>query len=324
MLTPEFSLQNPKISLILASGMLVGGAAAQTSVSTAPKPSNAPISKLFGAGQLLRDLQTLSADQMEGRATGSRGANLARNYIVKRFSTLKLKPFGTSYLQPFNISLPRSPALKEGVNIVGRIAGKTRPDRVIIITAHYDHLGMRGQEPFNGADDNASGTAALFAIASYFSTHKPSHSLIFVAFDGEELGLLGSKHFVSHLPIAKSGVVMNINMDMMAHNEKSELYATGTYQNPFLKPYLQRLQKQVPIKLLLGHDDPKTGHDDWTSQSDQGSFYDAKIPFIYFGVEDHKDYHKVSDDYATIHPKFYIGAVETVVKAVEMLDKALK
>ena len=96
------------------------------------------------------------------------------------------------------------------------------------------------------------------------------------------------------------------------------------FQYPNLKPYLERVQKTALVKLLFGHDDPKLGHDDWTDQSDQGSFYKVNIPFIYFGVEDHKDYHKSTDDFPTINQQFYVHAVETIVAATELFDKNLK
>jgi hypothetical protein len=112
-------------------------------------------------------------------------------------------------------------------------------------------------------------------------------------------------------------------MDMISRNDKGELYATGTRPYPQLKPALEKVQKTAGIKLLLGHDDPATGHDDWTDQSDQAAFHAAKIPFIYFGVEDHKDYHKSTDDFAGIQPEFYVKAVETITAAVKEFDQAL-
>ena len=81
-------------------------------------------------------------------------------------------------------------------NVVGRIDGTAAPGRYIVVSAHYDHIGVRNGQVFNGADDNASGTAALFALARHFSANRPRHSLIFAAFDAEESGLRGARHFV--------------------------------------------------------------------------------------------------------------------------------
>ena len=128
---------------------------------------------------------------------------------------------------------------------------------------------------------------------------------------------------VANSPVPEGSIVLNVNMDMISRNDKGELYATGTRLYPQLKPALEKVQKTAGVKLLLGHDDPSTGHDDWTDQSDQGAFHAAKIPFIYFGVEDHKDYHKSTDDFAHIQPEFYVKAVETITEAVKSLDSDL-
>lgn len=282
-----------------------------------------PTSKIIDSKQLLRDLEILSADGMQGRLTGSEGGAKAREYVLQRFKQSDIKPFADNYLQPFEFSARQTQKVK-GVNVVGFIKGRKNPEKYIVITAHYDHVGINKGNVFNGADDNASGTSALFAMAKYFSKYQSANSLIFVAFDAEEMGLQGSKYFVANLPVKKEAILLNLNMDMISHNDKNELYATGTFQNPNLKSMLERVQKKSLIKLLLGHDDPKLDSDDWTFQSDQGSFYKEKIPFIYFGVEDHKDYHQPTDDFETINQPFYIHAVETILETVKEFDKNLQ
>lgn len=282
-----------------------------------------PTSKIIDSKQLLRDLEILSADDMQGRLTGSEGGAKAREYVLQRFKQSDIKPFADNYLQPFEFSARQTQKVK-GVNVVGFIKGRKNPEKYIVITAHYDHVGINKGNVFNGADDNASGTSALFAMAKYFSKYQSANSLIFVAFDAEEMGLQGSKYFVANLPVKKEAILLNLNMDMISHNDKNELYATGTFQNPNLKSMLERVQKKSLIKLLLGHDDPKLDSDDWTFQSDQGSFYKEKIPFIYFGVEDHKDYHHPTDDFETINQPFYIHAVETILETVKEFDKNLQ
>ncbi|MGE3950723.1 MAG: M28 family peptidase [Pyrinomonadaceae bacterium] len=274
-------------------------------------------SKMFDAAQLLRDIQTLSADDLEGRSADRPAIQKARDYVEKRFkeSGLELSK------QEFEIKQRGTAAVLKGVNFIGQIKGKKTPNKYIIITAHYDHDGIRGGEIYNGADDNASGTAALFAIASYFKKHQPEHSLIFVAFDAEERGLLGSRHFVSNLPVKKESILLNVNMDMISRSDKGELYAVGTFHYPQFKPAINAAAKTSKIKLLTGHDRPELGRDDWTTQSDHAAFHREEIPFIYFGVEDHKDYHRPTDDFANIQPEFYVRAVETIIGAVRAFDK---
>ena len=278
-------------------------------------------STYFDATQLLKDIQTLSADDMEGRSADRPAMAKAREYVEKRLKESGVEQIGDSFKQEFEFKLRGSGQTLKGVNYYGQIKGKKSPDKFIVITAHYDHDGLKNGEIYNGADDNASGTAALFAVASYFKKHQPDHSLIFAAFDAEEKGLVGSRHFVANLPVPKESIVLNVNMDMIARNDKNELYASGTYSYPQFRQVLEKVQKAAKVKLILGHDDPKTGHDDWTFQSDQGAFHAAKIPFIYFGVEDHEDYHKPTDDYGRIHPAFYVKSVETIIEALREVDR---
>lgn len=281
----------------------------------------APTSKVIDAAQLLSDLKTLSADDMQGRLIGTPGSAKAREYIVDRFKQSGLQMLGDSYLQPFETKNRNGDSLN-GTNVFGYIKGRKNPDKYIVVTAHYDHLGVRNGEIYNGADDNASGTCALFAMTKYFSKSRPNNSIIFVAFDGEEGGLRGAKYFVEHLPVSKNSILLNVNMDMIAHNDVNELYASGTIHYPYLKKYLEPFakSKDVPVKLILGHDAPNPPQDDWTNQSDHYAFHQAKIPFIYFGVEDHKDYHKPTDDFENINQTFYVHAVETILGVVKLFD----
>jgi Zn-dependent M28 family amino/carboxypeptidase len=308
------------IVIVVTSSVLAQTNSVKTQTKTV---ADAPSSKIINAKQLLRDIETLSADDMQGRGIGTAGGAKAREYVVAQFRKVGLKSFDPSYLQPFDFT-GRSGAKVNGVNVIGYIEGKNNPEKYIVITAHYDHVGIQKGEIYNGADDDASGTAALFALANYFKEKRPSHSIIFVAFDGEESGLRGSRKFVAEPPVKKESIVLNVNLDMVARNDKNELYAAGTYHYPMFKPLLEAIAKDAKVKLLLGHDRPELKSNDWTSQSDHFAFHQAKIPFIYFGVEDHKDYHKPTDDFVNINQAFYVHAVETILEAVKSFDRDLK
>jgi len=270
--------------------------------------------------QLLKDVEVLSSDAYEGRKTGTKGGEMARTYLNGRLIELGLKPYPgqSSYEQAFEIKARNAnTAPVQGKNLIAYIPGKS--DDVIVISAHYDHVGVIKNEIYNGADDNASGVAALLQFAKYFSKNKPNNTLIFAIFDGEEMGLQGAKAFVANPPVALEKIKLNINMDMISHNDKQELYATGTFKYPQLKPFL--ITTNPNLKLLLGHDDPKLGHDDWTNQSDQGAFNAKNIPFIYFGVEDHKDYHKATDEFQNINKTFFIDAANAIQEIIVNIDK---
>ena len=273
--------------------------------------------------QLIMDMKILSSDKMRGRETGTDGGKQARKYVVKRFKESGIKELAGQYTQEFSFKTTGGKTIN-GVNVLGSIAGVKNPERYIIITAHYDHIGVRQGEIYNGADDNASGTAALFAFAAYFKKNPPENSIILVALDAEEKGLTGAKYFVRNLPVKKKDILLNINLDMVSRSDKNELYAAGTYHYPFLKAPLAAVQKKSALKLLLGHDRPELKGNDWTYQSDHAVFHREKIPFIYFGVEDHKDYHKPSDTFENINMQFYMNAVKTILMAIESIDQNYK
>ncbi|MCA1643705.1 MAG: M20/M25/M40 family metallo-hydrolase [Acidobacteria bacterium] len=306
-------------SWLCASAAVGQGAGAAASASGA---AVAPRSEVIDAARLLRDVEALAADEMQGRKTGTEGGAKARDYVVDAFRRCGLKPFGASYLQPF--SFERGGKTYAGSNVVGYVEGKSKgAARRLVVSAHYDHVGVVRGEIYNGADDNASGVAALLAMAEYFGRHKPAHPIVFAAFDAEELGLQGSRWFVKSPPVDLKTVVAEVNMDMVSRSDRNELYAAGAHPYPFLKPYLDRVAAAAPVHLLEGHDDPKLGRGDWTLQSDHGAFHKAGIPFVYFGVEDHKDYHKPTDDFSNINREFFVRATETILSAVKLLDENL-
>jgi Zn-dependent M28 family amino/carboxypeptidase len=273
---------------------------------------------------LLRDLELLSADNMQGREVGTAGGAKACAYVTARFKASGVQSFGESYLVPFTFTPEGgggSVQARQGVNIVGRIDGRASDGRYLVISAHYDHLGVKNGQIYNGADDNASGTAALIALGGYFAKHSPEHSLILAAFDAEEEGLRGSQAFVAHPPVDRSAIVMNVNLDMIGRDPARRLFAVGTFLNPFLKPYIARVAAASPITLLMGHDNPaQKDVEDWTRDSDHWTFQAAGIPAIYLGDEDFDQHHKATDDYATMTLDFFVEATDTALALVQELD----
>ncbi len=295
-------------------------------VSSLALRAQAPSSAMIDSAALLRDLQTLSADDMQGRQVDTPGGAKARAFVIERFKASGIAPFGGSYEVPFTFAAGRggNQAERHGVNVVGHIDGTRQPRRFIVVSAHYDHIGTRNGVVYNGADDNASGTAALFAVAKYFSEHKPTNSLIFVAFDGEESGLRGSIAFVKQPPVDAASLAIDLNMDMIGRDPNDKLFVVGTFLQPGLKPSVEKMAAEAPVKLLMGHDDPaQKDVEDWTRDSDHYSFIQARIPALYFGVEDFDQHHKATDDYETMTLGFYIRAVETMVDAVKVFDANL-
>jgi len=266
--------------------------------------------------QLIEDLRVISSDEMEGRRTGTEGNKKAREYLVQRFEEEGAKPFQGSFTHSFDFT-SRGGDERTGINVIGQIEGES--DSVLVITAHYDHLGTEDSLIFNGADDDASGTAALLAYIDYFNQVKPNHTLVFAAFDAEEMGLQGARALVKD-SVFLNKVVMNINMDMISQNDENELYASGTYHHHELKPVLENIETGE-ISLLFGHDRPEQGYDDWTNASDHGPFHAKGKTFIYFGVEDHEHYHKDTDEFETVPQDFYKKSVQVILNAILAFDK---
>jgi Zn-dependent M28 family amino/carboxypeptidase len=276
--------------------------------------------QLVNRNDLLKDLEILASDKYEGRKTGTSGNHAAAEYIISRYKKIGLSSINENYKHDFNFKNRKSEQLN-GTNLIGFIKGKS--DNIIVVSAHYDHVGINNSKIFNGADDNASGVSALLHIAEYYKNKKPLNTILFIAFDAEEMGLQGAYAYLRDPKTNKSSIKLNINMDMVSHNDKSELYAVGTYQTPILKEIIKDADKNTGIKILFGHDVPGTGKDDWTMQSDQGPFAKEKIPFIYFGVEDHKDYHQPTDKFENINPDFFYSATNAILKSIIKLDKEL-
>ncbi len=294
-------------------------------VGDAPEPL--PVGRYVDAGAMLHLTETLSSDALEGRATGTPGNEAARGFLRKRFETLGLNRFGPSYEFPFDITVPDdAPAdfPTSGTNLVGWIGGDTPgTGKMLVVSAHYDHLGVRDGEIYNGADDNASGSAALIEIASYFTRHKPHHDIVFALVDAEEIGLLGAKALVAAGPFDLSRVALDLNVDMVSRSDTNELHACGPSRYPGLTPLVEEVAADSGVTLLIGHDRPEQGPDDWTMQSDHGAFHEAGIPFLYLGVEDHADYHRPTDTFDKIQQAFFIHAADTAVAAAIAADAHL-
>jgi len=290
----------------------------------AQSPAATRFSAVFAAERVWKDFEQLASPELEGRRTGSEGNRAARRLITERFAEAGLVDLGTGYLMSFKFA--RQGTDQEGVNVVGLCRGTRSTDtRTIVVSAHYDHVGVRNGETYPGADDNASGTAALLAIAGLCKKAQWHHDIVFAAFDAEEQGLQGARAFVAAPPIAKDRIALNLNMDMVSRSATREIYIAGTGYHPPLRQVLEEVAKRSEVTVRFGHDgsDGKKGRDDWTMQSDHGAFHSVGIPFLYFGVEDHPDYHKPTDTIEKVNAAFFLQVVATVYDALTTLDRSL-
>lgn len=294
-------------------------AGAQSTSAPAADPRAIPA---LDSAQLLGDLFRLSHDSMAGRAAMTPENAKARAYLASELRRLGLSPVGAAFEQPFAMPRRNRPDSVKGVNVVAQVRGTQTPERVIVVSAHYDHVAPRNGNVYNGADDNASGTAALLQMAAHFQRHRPAHTLVFAFFDAEEMGLLGARAFVAAPPVPLAQIVANVNMDMVARGDNGTLWAVGTTPHPVMKPIVEALVPAAPVTVKMGYDSG-TGRDNWTSLSDQGAFHAQGIPFVYFGVEDHADYHEPTDDPEKVNAGWYYNAARTIAAFVTRLDVAV-
>jgi Zn-dependent M28 family amino/carboxypeptidase len=273
---------------------------------------------------LLDDVTYLAAPDCEGRAAGSRGNALAREYIKKRMSEsgLTVQEQAFTYERPDQKTGAKTSS--PGVNVLGVLPGSNAQAPWLVIGAHYDHLGYSEsrRDFYSGADDNAAGVAALFALAKYFSQHTPTHTTLFIAFDAEELGAIGANRFLKESTVVpRESIAFYLNLDMISRSKKRELFAVTHYvpaQEP-IRALLFALQPEVGYRLMVSRDDKSQA----ALASDHFMFLMANIPFIYLGVVNHSDYHRVSDKVEKIDPAFYTAVVDSCVLMIQRLDAYL-
>lgn len=199
---------------------------------------------------------------------------------------------------------------------VGGVVRGTDPvlrDEYLVLSAHYDHLGIRGDKVYNGADDNASGTALLLELAQYFAKHPTKRSLIFLCLSGEEKGLLGSNFFVENCPVPLGQIVANVNIDMVGRNEIETIGLV-----PAANDDVTTLN-EVAKRLNQGLDQPfrfLEDQDRYHQRSDHYNFCRKDIPALFFHSGDHDDYHKPTDTWDKVnYPK--------IVKTGQMVSALL-
>ena len=272
------------------------------------------------------DVTFLASDDLEGREIGTDGEKKAANYIIKRFQEIGLKPGGTNgFYQEFEVTPAMNPhempKIGEGSdtltivgnNIVGWI---DNPGELsLIIGAHYDHLGYGGvsslyrgdsAQVHNGADDNASGVAAMIQLAERLSKENLPIDLIFIAFTGEEKGLWGSNYYSKNATMDLSRASAMINMDMVGLlDEEKALAIHGTGTSPVWDEIINKSNTDS-LKLVF--------RPSGVGPSDHTSFYLQDIPVLHFFTGQHPDYHKPGDDADKLN---YPG----MVKVVSMIER---
>lgn len=278
--------------------LLVAGACARRTAATGPAHADSTA--------IRRDVAYLADDRLEGRATGTAGNDSAAAYIARRYAALGLRYFGDGYLQRFNArSVADAHAgrttPRPSQNVVAWLPGRDPALRgqYVVVGAHFDHLGRSSEGALdvdagnairNGADDNASGTAAVMELARLLTRHPPRRSVVFANFTGEELGLLGSHWLVEHPPFPLDSVIAMLNFDMVGRLRDDKLIVYGTATATELAALLDSANADQAARLSV------RGIGDGYGPSDQSSFYEKGIPVLHFFTDLHDDYHRATDD----------------------------
>ena len=252
-------------------------------------------------GQPMEAVRYLADDALGGRMSGSAGERCAGEFIAAKFAALRLEPAGDDgYFQELPLASafqPHAPPGR-GRNVVGLLRGSdpVLSETAVLVGAHYDHLGLgefgstgEAGQIHNGADDNASGVAALLAAARALTGGPgPARSVLFVAFTGEELGLIGSSWYAEHPAFPLERTVAMINLDMVGRLEDGELIVYGTGTAAEWPEILPAANADLGIPMVF--------EESGFGPSDHTSFYVREIPVLHFFTNVHGDYHRHTDD----------------------------
>lgn len=294
-------------------GMLAIGfiacSSAQSSLTSAPSMTRLDYASTISAENLKTHLYQFADDKMQGRMTGSDGQKMAAAYLKDFYISQGIPaPEGSDYYQTIPAEyFTKMRDAKPSENVVAFIKGTEKPDEIIILSAHYDHVGMEGDEIYNGADDDGSGTVTMLEIAEAFKLaanngHGPKRSILFLHVTGEEIGLYGSRYYTENPIFPLENTVCNLNTDMVGRIDPDKgdnhnyIYLIGSDK---LSQELHDVSEQVNAtytKLELDYkfndeNDPNRFY----YRSDHYNFAKNNIPIIFYFNGVHEDYHKPTD-----------------------------
>lgn len=263
--------------------------------------------------ELIKHLTIIAGDEMEGRKTGEAGQKMAANYLRNFYKKLEIEalPGTDDYFQKVPSEAMKrmfSPKLNDSENVVAYIKGSEKPDEYIVISAHYDHVGVTNGEIYNGADDNGTGTTALLEMArmlqiAYKNGNKPKRSIVFLHCTGEEYGLHGSRYFVNSKIIPLENIVADLNVDMIGRrdfvyekNKKDYIYLVGSDKLSTELHDISEAMNKKYTNLTLDYTYNAEKHPEMIYyRSDHYNFAKFNIPVIFYYSGEHADYHKPTD-----------------------------
>ena len=274
-----------------------------------PKDLAKKYAERISEDDLKKILYTLADDKFEGRRTGEKGQKLAAEYIIDQYKKLGIKAANNdgNYLQHIPVEYFRGRSADDSENVVAFIKGSEKPEEFIVISAHYDHLGIKGEKIYNGADDDASGTTAVLLIAKAFKNavkqgNGPKRSIVFLHVTGEEEGLYGSRYYTENPIFPLENTVTNLNIDMLGrydvqHKDKPEfVYLIGSDKLSSELHELSEAMNKMYTNLILDYTyNDESDPNRFYYRSDHYNFAKNNIPVIFYFTGVHEDYHRETD-----------------------------
>ncbi|MDG1753317.1 MAG: M20/M25/M40 family metallo-hydrolase [Thalassotalea sp.] len=293
------------------------------------KENKKPLLINIESKQLLAHFKLLSSDTLQVRKVSTEGNLKAQQYIIQQLSKFSVLPFKAKFTHPFNINSTFT--TKTGNNVIGLIRGSEKKSGYIVLTAHFDHLGMKGNKIYNGADDNASGTSALLSIAEQLTKTPLMHNVILIFTDAEESGLKGSKAFIKENKELIGHIKLNINMDMLAgsinsHNLHYISRGLDTLLSHESFEQFKRNHLYQEFSIVKGFRRERHAlnkRTQWLLASDHGAFHQNGIPFIYYGVGTHQNYHSHNDEFTNTNHQLLIKSTNAIYQQLLFLDQAI-
>lgn len=290
------------------------GGAAASATSSVVKGDKAFLSayKEITAADLKKNLYVIASDEMEGRDTGSPGQKKAGEYMINYYKALGIsypKALGSYYQKvPADFMKKRGGGnLPDSENILAFIEGSEKPEEIVVVSAHYDHVGTKNGVVYNGADDDGSGTVGVMEIAKAFQSAKkagkgPKRSILFLHVTGEEHGLFGSEYYTDNPVFPLANTVVDLNIDMIGRDDpenrgKQYVYVIGSEMlSSELKVINEAANRNTNnLELNYKYDDPNDTQRLYY-RSDHYNFAKNNVPVAFFFDGIHEDYHKPTDD----------------------------
>lgn len=300
-----------KLLLLL---LVVSTYSCKTAQSTASKDNSDPTKyiKAISEKDLKKMLYTIASDEMEGRETGSKGQKKAGLYMIEQYKKSGVSfPKGASdyyqHIPAAFLNAKRNENLPDSENIWAFIEGSEKPNEILVISAHYDHVGIKNGEVYNGADDDGSGTVAVIEMAKAFAKakkqgHGPKRSILFLHVTGEEHGLHGSRFYSENPLFPIANTIADINIDMIGRrdvehsNTNNYVYVIGAdrLSSDLHNAVVSQNEKYIKMDLDFKFNDPKDPNH-FYERSDHYNFAKHGIPSVFFFNGVHADYHGKDD-----------------------------